>query len=118
MKINMILKEYHNKDIEEKEKEKEKAKIQANNRISHERYTEYLKEAMIFKSFIFSRKRMQNCYTSMTKSKSSVWERALAEKNENHLQKKTSQSQSRFSTPNRPIRSSGFNIVHLIIFLI
>ena len=50
-------------------------------------------------------------YPSMTTSKPTVWERALSQKNENPLPPKTSQENSRFSTPSRPIRSSGFKIV-------
>ncbi|OMJ67128.1 hypothetical protein SteCoe_35794 [Stentor coeruleus] len=100
-----IEKEYHDRDIEFQEK----AKFQAINRISHERYTEDPKRGYdIINHNPYEGMNAKTLYPSKTNPKPSVWERALSQKSDVPA---TPSMPSRFSTPNRPIRSSGFKIV-------
>ena len=105
-----IEKEYHDRDIEQQEK----GKIQAVNRIAHERYMENLGRGYdILTHSPFEGRNCKTVYPAFTKSKPTVWERTLSQKNESSLPPQSAQPiNSRFSTPNRPIRSSGFKIVH------
>ena len=96
-------KEYHERDIEEQEKQK----VQMINRISHERFLEDEHRGFdILNHSPYQGIGAKTLYPSKTASKPSVWDRAMSQKSQ-----PPSDLQSRFSTPNRPIRSSGFKIV-------
>ena len=101
-----IEKEYHDRDIEYQEK----SKIQAVNRIAHERYTENIERGYdILSHSPFQGRGSKVVYPSLTKPKPTIWERALSQKSEGPPQ--SAPMNSRFSTPSRTIRSSGFKIV-------
>lgn len=103
-----IEKDYHDRDIEQQEK----AKIQAGNRISHERFMESMNRGYdILSHSPFEGRNSKTVYPPATRSKPTVWERTLSQKNE-VTPPHSAQVNSRFSTPNRPIRSSGFKIVN------
>jgi hypothetical protein len=101
-----IEKEYHDRDIEFQEK----SKIQAVNRLAHQRYVENLERGYdILSHSPFQGLGSKTVYPSLTKPKPTVWERTLSQKNDPPA---SANPNTRFSTPSRPIRSSGFKIVH------
>jgi hypothetical protein len=98
-----VEKEYHERDIEQQEKQK----VQMINRISHERFLEDVNRGFdIINHSPYQGIGSKTLYPSKTSSKPGVWDRAMSQKTN-----PPSDIPSRFSTPNRPIRSSGFKIV-------
>jgi hypothetical protein len=100
-----IEKEYHDRDIEEQEK----MKAQAMKRVSHERFTEEMRRGYdIISHSPFEGRGAKTVYPAKTHSKPGLWEKAMNQKSE---PPPSADVPARFTTPNRPIRSSGFKIV-------